>query len=230
MGTGLQRIFNKTASTYEMINHILAFGLDNLWRTKTAERALIIGGSKWLDVCSGTGELASRLYRVANSNTSIISSDFSISMMKEAQKKPEFQHIQQVLAESASLPFKNDTFDIVTISYATRNLSPTRKRLVSYLKEFHRVLKPRGFLLNLETSQPDIHIIRRLFHTYVQLAVRRLGGLISNSKAGYSYLAHSVQKFYEAKEFSRIILEAGFRSVRVKTFLFGIFAIHEAIA
>ncbi len=230
MSNGLQRIFNKTASTYEMINHLLTLGLDMLWRKKVAELVIANGGSKWLDVCSGTGELAACMQRTALPDTQVVAADFSYAMLREAQKKKEFQHIQQVLAESGRLPFKNNSFDIVTISYATRNLCPTEKRLMSYLQEFHRVLKPGGVFVNLETSQPRSPTIRRIYHLYVKLAVAKLGSLISGSKSGYRYLAYSVQRFYDPFKFAAVLRAVGFRKVGFKSFLFGAFAIHQAIA
>lgn len=230
MSRGLQRIFNSTASTYEMINHILTFGLDKLWRRKIAELALINGGSKWLDVCSGTGEMAANLQSVSKHDMIILSTDFSFAMLKEGQKKVEFQNIPQILAESGSLPFKDNLFDVVTISYATRNLNPTRDRLISYLKEFHRILKPGGIFLNLETSQPESFILRHLFHIYARHVVANLGHLISGSRSGYAYLASSVQRFYDRTEFARILHQAGFKKIKVKSFLLGAFAVHQAMA
>ncbi len=230
MSKGIQRIFSEAARTYEMINHLLTFGLDILLRKKATEVVPIKQGAVWLDVCSGTGEMAVALRNVANEDTRILSSDITLDMLREAKAKPEFDDIAQALANAGSLPFSDDTFDLVTISYATRNLNPTRARLTSYLREFRRVLKPGGLFINLETSQPSSPLIRTLYHRYVRIAVRRLGQLISGSKAGYAYLSHTVPRFYGAMEFARVIQLAGFDAVRYQTYFLGIFAVHMATA
>ena len=228
MSKGVQKIYAEASRTYEMINHLLTFGLDILWRKKSSEIASRLGGTNWLDVCSGTGEMAISLRRVAGPETSVTSADFSLSMLRGGKLKSDARGIHFSLADAGNLPFHDDTFDLVTISYATRNLNPTKERLIGYLREFHRVLKPGGIFINLETSQPDNRIIRELYHLYTRLAVRRVGEMISGSKAGYTYLSYTVPRFYGAVEFARILHQAGFKDIRVKTMLFGSFAIHQA--
>ncbi|MFW9976884.1 MAG: ubiquinone/menaquinone biosynthesis methyltransferase [Candidatus Thorarchaeota archaeon] len=228
MSKGVQRIFSEAARTYEMINHLLTFGLDILLRRKAAHIASAVGGLRWLDVCSGTGEMAASLNHVAKDNTQIVSSDFSIDMLRQAKEKPAFDTIMQTLADSGALPFKDDMFDLITISYATRNLNPTQAQLTKYLKEFRRVLKPGGIFINLETSQPSSRIIRFLYHLYIRVAVRRLGEMISGSRTGYAYLSYTIPRFYNVLEFAKLIKMAGFSDIKYLRFFLGIFAIHQA--
>jgi demethylmenaquinone methyltransferase/2-methoxy-6-polyprenyl-1,4-benzoquinol methylase len=211
-----------------MINHLLTFGLDILWRRKAASLASKVTGTKWLDICSGTGEMAATLRKVSSSRR-IVSSDFSIDMLRQASMKNEFQSIERTVSDSSRLPFLDDTFDLVTISYATRNLNSTRKQLITYLKEIKRVLKSDGMFINLETSQPRSDTIRYLFHLYIRLFVRRLGELISGSKSSYEYLSYTVPRFYGVEEFGNILKAAGFKEVKAQPFLFGTFVIHQAI-
>ena len=213
-----------------MINHLLTFGLDILIRQKAASLVTRLDGFRWLDVCSGTGEMAASLHHIAKSNTQILSSDLSLDMLRQAKEKQEFKGILQTLADSGSLPFHDDTFDLVTISYATRNLNPTKERLTKYLKEFRRVLKPGGTFINVETSQPKSSLIRTLYHLYIRLVVRRLGKMISGSKTGYAYLSYTVPRFYPAREFAQIIKLAGFHDIKWQSYFLGIFAIHQARA
>ncbi len=213
-----------------MINHLLTFGLDILIRQKAASLAARTHGFRWLDVCSGTGEMAASLYSKATSTTQILSSDFSLDMLRQAKEKHEFTGIMQTLADSGSLPFHDDAFDLVTISYATRNLNPTEQRLTEYLKEFRRVLKPGGTFINAETSQPSSSLIRTLYHLYIRLVVRRVGQMISGSKTGYAYLSYTVPRFYNPRTFAQIIKLAGFRDIRWQSYFLGIFAIHQARA
>ncbi len=228
MSKGVQKIYAEASNTYEMINHLLTLGLDILWRKKTSELVSQLSGKKWLDVCSGTGEMAIALQHIAPPETSVFSVDFSLPMLRNGKSKSESEEIHFSLADAGNLPFRDDTFDLITISYATRNLNPTKQRLISYFREFNRVLKPGGLFINLETSQPANRVIRELYHLYVRLGVRRLGEMISGSRTGYSYLSYTVQNFYDPIEFAGILKLAGFKDVRVRKLFLGVFAIHQA--
>lgn len=229
MRKGVQKIFSEVAETYELVNHVLTLGLDIIWRRKAAREAIRAGGSRWLDVCSGTGEMAQNLSRLSNKEVKIISVDFCYPMLVKALKKKHIQNVIFTLADTSSLPFPDETFDLVAISFATRNISPREEILNSHLREFHRVLKPGGHFINLETSQPSMKMLRKLVHLYIKIAVEPLGFLLSGSKAGYRYLAFTIPRFYPPGEFSSIIKQAGFSKVTYRALLFGVSAIHTAI-
>jgi demethylmenaquinone methyltransferase/2-methoxy-6-polyprenyl-1,4-benzoquinol methylase len=225
---GVQKIYAEVAGTYEVINHILTFGLDIFWRKKMAQTASRLGGTLWLDVCSGTGEMAYSLSQCAAEGVQIFAVDFSSSMLLRAKHKFQRSDLRYIIAEAGSLPFPDGRFDLVTISFATRNLNHRKDVLEFYLKEFFRVLKPGGFFLNLETSQPSLKLIRLIFHFYVRLIVRPVGRLISGSRSGYRYLAFTIPRFYNPEEFSSILKSTGFSPVSYKKFLLGVSAIHTA--
>ncbi len=229
MRKGIRKIFSEVANTYELVNHVLTFGLDILWRKKAAREAAKAKGLLWMDVCSGTGEMALNLSRLADKKVKIISVDFCHPMIARAQEKRKIPNHSFVLAESELLPFADKAFSLVTISFATRNIYPNKGVLVSHLKEFHRVLKPGGYFVNLETSQPSIRIIRKLFHLYIKLTVKQLGYFLSGSRAGYSYLAFTIPRFFPPEEFSEILSEAGFARVTHRSLFLGVSAIHTAV-
>jgi demethylmenaquinone methyltransferase/2-methoxy-6-polyprenyl-1,4-benzoquinol methylase len=225
---GIQRLFCDVAKTYELVNHVLTFGLDIIWRRKAAREALKKGGSFWLDVCSGTGEMALNLSRLADERVKIVSVDFCSPMLEKGREKRNIPNLSHVLADAVSLPFPDETFDIVTISFATRNINPNKDILTAHLREFCRILKPGGYFINLETSQPSSKKIQKLFHFYIKLAVKPLGYFISGSKAGYSYLSSTIPRFYNPEEFSSIIQESGFSRVTHQRLFLGVAAIHSA--
>jgi demethylmenaquinone methyltransferase/2-methoxy-6-polyprenyl-1,4-benzoquinol methylase len=229
MRKGIQRIFSEVADTYELVNHVLTLGLDILWRKKAAREAVKAKGLLWMDVCSGTGEMAFNLSRLADKKVKIISVDFCHPMIAKAQEKRKIPNHSFVLAESDRLPFADMTFSLVTISFATRNIYPNKSVLVSHLKEFHRILKPGGYFVNLETSQPSIRIIQRLFHLYIKLTVKQLGFFLSGSRAGYRYLAYTIPRFFPPDEFSSILHKAGFARVTHRSLFLGVSAIHTAV-
>ena len=229
MNKGIQNIFSEVPETYELINHILTFGLDVVWRKRAAKAAVKAGGNLWIDMCSGTGEMASNLSNIATNGTQIYAADFSLPMLDKARLKPKVKHIKFVLSDIKILPFQNDTFNLVTISFATRNINLSRDILTKSFKEFYRILQPGGYFINLETSQPSHLLIRRLFHLYAKLFIERTGITISGSRAGYAYLSRTIPLFYDAEELADIMLEAGFKGVEFQRLFFGVAAIHQGI-
>lgn len=225
----IKTIFRGAAGTYEITNHILTFGLDILWRRKAAIRALDSGGRFWLDLCSGTGDMAISLRRFAPDGVSIVASDITMAMLEKAASNPGAKMIRFCIADSGDLPFPDNTFDLVTISFATRNLNVTRDELLRYFCEFNRVLKPGGTFINLETSQPRSSVIRYLFHAYIKIFVAPIGYMISGSRVAYKYLSYTMPRFYTAEQLSDILLEAGFTKVGFTRMTFGISALHTAV-
>jgi len=229
MKKGVQKIYSEVADTYEFVNHVLTLGLDIYWRKKAAREAIKASGTLWLDVCSGTGEMAHNLSRLAGPEVRIISLDFSHSMLSRAKDKRGAKNISFIEAEALRLPFPDETFDLVTIAFATRNINHKREPLLAHLGEFHRVLKPGGRFVNLETSQPSFPILRWLFHFYIRLTVKPIGTWLSGSKSGYRYLSFTIPRFYPPQKFSSLLSQAGFLKVKYKRLLFGVSAIHIAV-
>jgi demethylmenaquinone methyltransferase/2-methoxy-6-polyprenyl-1,4-benzoquinol methylase len=173
--------------------------------------------------------MALNLSRLSEKGIKIVTVDFCQPMLAKTSEKKEALNISSVLAEAKYLPFPDETLDLITISFATRNINPSRERLKTHLKEFYRVLKPGGRFVNLETSQPSSKIIRRLFHLYVKVAVKPIGFLLSGSKAGYSYLAFTIPRFLPPEEFSSVLYKAGFARVTHRSLFLGVSAIHTAV-
>lgn len=228
MNHGLERLFARVAHRYELVNHVLTFGLDTTWRRRAARLASKGGGSLWLDVCSGTGEMARSLARQAAGQPRIVVLDFCPAMIREFGPARSGASFFFTLAEVDHLPFPDGIFDLVTIAFATRNLHTSPEALLGRLKELHRVLRSGGRFVNLETSQPGQPLLKKLFHAYVRLTVRPIGSLLSGSRPAYRYLASTIPRFYTAPEFSRLLIKAGFSRVEVKLLFLGVAAIHLA--
>ena len=225
----LQKIFSEVPQTYEMTNHVLTMGMDMIWRGKAARLAAQFGGQRWLDICSGTGDTAMLLRRLAGPRTMVVSQDFCMPMLRKGMSKPGSDKISFCISNARSHSFKDNTFDVATISFATRNINSGRETLTRYFKEFHRILKPGGKFINLETSQPRNKMLRRLFHLYVRHAVMPIGYAISGSKAAYKYLSSTIPVFFGSEELSDILYEAGFKSVSFSRMTLGACAIHVAV-
>jgi len=221
----VQKIFSTVPATYELINHLLTFGLDILWRKRAARTALNFPGRIWADFCTGTGETAAYLARLAPAETRVFAVDFTLPMLAQGKAKPEAPRIAFIQSDIRSLPFPDNSLDLITMSFAARNINVNRELFVRSLVEYCRVLKPGGAFVNLETSQP-VWLIRKLRNLYVKLFVELVGAGVSGSKPAYAYLAHTIPRFYSSPELSGIFHEAGFKTVSAKRLLFGVAAIH----
>ncbi len=224
----VKNVFCEVPETYEKVNHVLTLGLDMMWRRRAARIAASAGGGHWVDMCTGTGEMAVYLSRLAPKGTSIQAVDFSPAMMAEARKKPEAKQIDFVRADIKALPFTDESIDLITMSFATRNINLRREVLARSFSELHRVLKPGGRFVNLETSQPPFLLVKKLFHLYVKLFVKRVGSRLSGSKTGYTYLSRTIPRFYPADVLAEILRQAGFEEITFRQLLFGVAAIHQA--
>ncbi|MDP1853480.1 MAG: ubiquinone/menaquinone biosynthesis methyltransferase [Candidatus Omnitrophota bacterium] len=226
MQNGVREIFSEVPKTYDAVNAISTFGLDIAWRKKLAKLAAGFGGERFLDLCTGTAKTAIYLKQATKNKTEICAADFSLPMLKIALTKPQAKSIEFIACDVKKLPFPDNSFDVATISFATRNININREILISTFKEFRRVLKPGGCFLNLETSQPSFWIIKKLFHLYVKLFVRPIGTLISGSKKAYTYLSKTIPRFYSAQELKTLLEQAGFKEVNFQKLPLGIAAIH----
>ncbi len=271
MNKSIQKMFEPLAGRYELVNHVITFGLDMRWRKKAAGIAARVagegrdcvqgggasepccatapgvspGGRVWLDVSTGTGEMADLISRQAGSGTTVLAADFSRPMLRGAISKRTARRtavqglstpretigsgrMLLIAADDRQLPVRDASLALVTISLGTRNLNTSRDALVSCFKEFHRVLRPGGRFVNLETSQPRSRAVRTLFHAYVGGFLKPVASALSGNRSAYSYLASSMRGFYGAENLTEIIREAGFARVEVKRLFLGVAAIHVA--
>ena len=105
MTRGVRKLFSEVPETYELVNHILTVGLDMRWRKRAAAIGAGGGGTRWLDICSGTGETARDLVRLAAAGTLVVAADFSPPMLEKAAAKPEAARLALLLTRAATLPF-----------------------------------------------------------------------------------------------------------------------------
>ena len=231
MNKAIQQYFADIPGAYELINHLITFGLDSLWRRNVTAKAALCRQGNWLDICSGTGQLARSLSKLELDDTRIIACDFSYPMLNHAVRKAGagFQSIEYVLGDALDLPFPDNSFELITIAFATRNLNAMKGHLHRAYSEFQRVLKSGGTFINVETSQPSNKLIKSIYHQYVKFSVLPVGRLFSGSSGSYRYLSHSIRHFHSSPELTEKLLEAGFSRVSADSKLFGVVAIHTAV-
>ena len=229
-GKPLQKMFERVPRRYDFLNRLLTFRLDEAWRKKAVKLISEEDPREIMDVGTGTGDLAIRIARKLN-EAHVMGYDFTGSMLEVAREKARssgLDNVQFVEGDAASMPFENDRFDLVGISFAFRNITFKNPNTGLYLKEIYRTLKPGGKFVIVESSQPRLRLVRYLFHQYLNYVVSGIGGKISGAKGAYHYLAFSARNFYTRNELTQLLENHGFVSVKHKPMLLGAAAVSVA--
>ena len=218
----VQQMFDNIAPTYDKLNHIMSLSVDKLWRRHALKEIVDGTPQRILDVACGTGDSTISIARAAAEGTKVTGADISEGMMalvtEKAEKAGVLDRIDLQVADGEALPYEEGTFDRVTCAFGIRNFEHKEKGL----EEFRRVLRPGGRAVILELSVPQNKVLRWAYDLYFLHILPWVGGKVSGDKAAYKYLPASVHNFPAPKEFCRMMEEAGFRSVRFRTFTFGL--------
>ena len=186
-----------------------------------ARRPDLRPGQRVLDVAAGTGVSTAEL---ARSGASAVASDFSLGMLRAGAGKPDRKHLPFVAADAMHLPFGNDMFDAVTISFGLRNIADVRGALT----EFARVTKPGGRLVVCEFSTPVIPGFREVYLNYLMRALPQIARRVSSNPDAYVYLAESIRRWPDQQALARTIAEAGWSDVHWRNLTGGVVALHRA--
>lgn len=222
-GDQVRRMFHGIAGRYDRLNHLLSFGLDRWWWNRMAHHAGARPGLRFLDVAAGTGDSSVAL---ARRGAEVVSTDFTHAMLVRGAAKVQALGLQGriwacVEADAQHLPFREATFDGVTICYGIRNVE---NRSLAY-RECLRVLVPGGRLTILEFSTP-LPVLRPLYAFYNRFVLPRVGGWISGDPEAYAYLPESIRHFPDGPSLAQELEGAGFEAVRWKRLSGGIVALH----
>jgi demethylmenaquinone methyltransferase/2-methoxy-6-polyprenyl-1,4-benzoquinol methylase len=216
-------MFAVIAKRYDLLNHLLSGNVDKRWRRIVAKRVsdkvLLTESSRILDVACGTGDLSLTLFETTGAG--VIGTDFCRPMLSIAAGKTSGR-ISLIEGDALDLPFRDASFDVVTIAFGLRNLASVE----SGLAELLRVLKPGGWMAVLEFSRPANAILRPLFNLYFRRVLPWMGGVISGSRSAYTYLPASVQGFPDQSQLSFLMEQAGFDQVCFENLTGGIAALH----
>ena len=220
-------MFEQVSPNYDLLNHILTFGLDRRWRLKASRTCLAGSPQSVLDLCCGTGDLMSSVRDLAPNGTSILGVDFSSEMIARAHSKTKNADAL-LIADAGYLPFKSESFDCVATAFSFRNLLYKNPSFEDYLREVVRILRRGGNFVIVETSQPEGRVLRRAYHGYLGRVVPFVGGAASGSKGAYTYLSKSATNFPAPEEVATILRGAGFSEVAFEPLLLGMVGIHKA--
>jgi demethylmenaquinone methyltransferase/2-methoxy-6-polyprenyl-1,4-benzoquinol methylase len=228
----LYGLFTSITPSYDLINTIITWGMDRLWRSRAAGECLALHPQAILDLCCGTGDLIGAIARYAGDDVLLAGVDYSIPMLLEASEKasalPSGKNIAFLRGSADQLPFAGASLDCVGISFAFRNLTHNNPLVQHHLSEILRILKKGGRFVIVELSQPPSRILRLLYRIYLRAFVYPLGWFLSRNRAAYFYLADSAAHFYTAEEVKGLLLDTSFSRVTIRRLFFGVACIHVA--
>jgi len=219
-------MFGRIAPRYDMLNHLLSFGLDFYWWRRMAAEMGARGGMLVLDVAAGTGDST---LAIARRGAAVVTSDFTLRMLALGSGKFGRAGVAGLVlgsvgADARMLPFRDSSFDAAAISYGIRNVG---RRADAY-GEILRVLRPGGGLTVLEFSRPAWAWLRRLYGAYGRLLLPAVGRLLSGDARAYTYLPETIRSFPAQEGLAQELRDAGFCSVGWKNLSAGIVALHTA--
>ncbi|MCO4293212.1 bifunctional demethylmenaquinone methyltransferase/2-methoxy-6-polyprenyl-1,4-benzoquinol methylase UbiE [Solitalea sp. MAHUQ-68] len=222
------QMFDKIAGKYDFLNHFLSLGIDIWWRKKAIAELMSVKPNYILDVATGTGDLAFQAIETLKPEK-IIGVDISEGMLALAEKKIAERNLQHIFSvkvgDSENLPFEDNTFDAVIVSFGVRNFENLEKGL----KNIQRVLKPGGKAVVLEFSKPTMFPFKQLYNFYFFNLLPFIGKVFSKDNSAYTYLPESVKAFPDSEKFTEILGRSGFGETKIKKMSLGICSIYTGI-
>lgn len=218
------KMFNNISRRYDFLNHLLSLGIDKTWRKKAVGVLQSIKPKQILDVATGTGDFA--LQAMELNPQKIIGIDISEGMLEMGRKKIAAKNLQSkielIRGDSENIPFGHNKFDAVTVAFGVRNFENIQRGL----SEILRVLKPGGMVVVLEFSKPSMFPFKQIYNFYFRFILPRIGSIVSNDKAAYTYLPKSVEAFPDGEDFLHILHDVGFKNTKCSSLTFGISTIY----
>ncbi|MBI2700409.1 MULTISPECIES: demethylmenaquinone methyltransferase [Mycobacterium] len=210
-------MFDGVARRYDITNTVLSLGQDRFWRRATRSALKIGPGQRVLDLAAGT---AVSTVELAKSGAWCVAADFSVGMLSAGSARA----VPKVAGDATRLPFADDVFDAVTISFGLRNVAD----FPAGLREMARVTKPGGRLVVCEFSTPTSPLFATAYKEYLMQALPRVARAVSSNPDAYVYLAESIRAWPDQAALAQEITRAGWSAVRWRNLTGGIVALHAA--
>lgn len=218
----VEDLFATIAPHYDRINDLQSFGMHRAWKRRLVKMAEVKPAECALDVCCGTGDIATALAR-AGADT--VGFDFSAPMLEVAQQRNQRSQVTNLKfqqGDAQNLPFENDSFDVVTVGYGLRNLASWQRGL----EEMHRVAKPGGRMLVLDFGKPDNGLWRAMYFAYLKYFVPVFGKLFCGDAATLAYIYESLLHYPAQRGVEEHMRKLGCKDVRIINLVGGAMSIN----
>lgn len=220
-------VFHSVAAKYDVMNDLMSFGIHRIWKRFTIDCNGVRRGQRVLDLAGGTGDLAAKFSRMVGEQGQVVLADINDSMLKMGREKLRDRgivgNINYVQANAEALPFPDNYFDCITISFGLRNVTDKDKAL----RSMFRVLKPGGRLLVLEFSKPLLAPLSKAYDAYSFHVLPKIGELVVKDPDSYRYLAESIRMHPDQETLKGMMGNAGFENVTYFNLTGGIVALHR---
>ncbi len=213
-------MFDEVAERYDLMNDVLSAGLDRRWRNVVAKLVAAGPDDLVLDVAAGTGT-SSRAFTKAGARC--VACDFSLGMLRSGARKPA-ERVRFVAGDAVDLPFADEAFDVVTISFGLRNVAEPDRALA----ELRRVTRPGGRLVICEFSHLPARPLDAVYQRYLAAALPAVARIVSRNASAYAYLAESIKDWPAQRQLADRIAAAGWSRVSWRNLTAGIVAVHVA--
>mgnify|MGYP001334845928 FL=1 len=221
-------VFDAVSENYDLMNDLMSFGIHRLWKKVAIESSGLRADFKVLDLAGGTGDMVKLMKERIKEEGLIVLSDINRKMLEEGRDRlidEGIEGINLAQIDAQYLPFRNETFDLVTIAFGLRNVTNKEKALKSILGS----LKKGGKLIVLEFSKPTNETFREIYDIFSFEVIPKIGEVIANTEESYRYLAESIRMHPTQDELKELMEKSGFIECNYDNLTNGIVAIHSGI-
>ncbi len=219
-------VFRAVAGNYDVMNDAMSMGVHRAWKWFAVAQSGVQTGDKVLDLAAGSGDLSLKFAKKVGDEGQVIVTDINEAMLEQGRKRLTDAgiagNVNYCLVNAENLPFDDNRFDCISISFGLRNVTHKEVALASMA----RCLKPGGRAIILEFSQPTNDAFKKVYDAYSFNVIPKLGELISNDRESYQYLVESIRQHPPQEELKQMMLDAGFDRVRYHNLTGGVVALH----
>jgi demethylmenaquinone methyltransferase/2-methoxy-6-polyprenyl-1,4-benzoquinol methylase len=219
-------VFKSVASSYDVMNDAMSLGVHRAWKWFAIAQSGVKLGDRVLDLAAGSGDLSLKFAAKVGDEGQVIVTDINQAMLAEGRKRLTDAgvagNVDYCLVNAEQLPFEDNSFDCISISFGLRNV--TRKDVA--LASMQRCLKPGGRVIILEFSRPTNESFRKIYDAYSFNVIPKLGEMIADDRESYQYLVESIRQHPPQEELKQMMLDAGFDHARYHNLTGGVVALH----
>ncbi len=219
-------VFRSVAGNYDVMNDAMSLGVHRAWKWFAVAQSGVKAGDRVLDLAAGSGDLSLKFAKKVGEHGQVVMTDINEAMLAEGRKRMVDAgiagNVDYCLVNAEQLPFDDNSFDCISISFGLRNVTHKDVALASMA----RCLKPGGRVIVLEFSQPTNATFKQVYDAYSFNVIPKLGEMIANDRESYQYLVESIRKHPPQEELKQMMLDAGFDRVRYHNLTGGIVALH----